>query len=102
MTSSSPPDIIFKQYDFENLDDLTEIYQRCFGTKPSLHYFKWKYMENPAGKAVAFVALHNGTIAGFYGVIPEYYRINGQVQTIYQSMDTMTHPDYRRMGLFAK
>jgi len=103
MTSNSPtPDIIFKQYDFENLDNLIEIYQRCFGTKPSPGYFKWKYLDNPAGKAIAFVAIYNGKIAGFYGVIPEFYVINGKTQIIYQSMDTMTDPNYRRLGLFAK
>jgi hypothetical protein len=59
-------------------------------------------LDNPAGKAIAFVAIHKGVIAGFYGIIPEFYMINGRIQIVYQSMDTMTHPDYRRLGLFAK
>lgn len=103
MTSNSPtPEFIYKRYDFEHPDILSDIYQRCFGIKPSPGYFKWKYADNPAGKAIAFIATHNDTVAGFYGVIPELYMINGKLHTIYQSMDTMTHPDYRRMGLFTK
>jgi hypothetical protein len=103
MTSKSPsPDFIFRRCDFDSPEELSEIYRLCFGTTPSPHYFKWKYVDNPAGRAIAFVAIHNNTVAGFYGVIPEFFMINGKVQTIYQSMDTMTHPQYRRMGLFAK
>lgn len=100
--SSPPPDLIFRLCDFDTPDDLSEIYRQCFGTTPSPQYFKWKYLDNPAGKAIAFVAIHNNKVVGFYGVIPELFMINGKVQLIYQSMDTMTLPSYRRMGLFAK
>ena len=57
-------------------------------------------MQNPAGKAVGFVAHHEGNVAGFYGVIPEDFMVGGEQTIIYQSMDTMTHPDYQRQGLF--
>lgn len=92
----------FKLYDFGNLDELSDIYKKCFNTFPPTNYFKWKYLDNPSGEAIAFVAIHNNKIASFYGVIPEIYVVGGERVTIYQSMDTMTHPDYQRMGLFNK
>jgi hypothetical protein len=92
----------YQVYDFENCTVLEEMFEECFGTKPSAGYFEWKYKLNPAGKAIALVAQHNGQIAAFYGVIPEYYIINGKKELIYQSMDTMTHPDFQRKGLFTK
>ncbi|MEO9967576.1 MAG: GNAT family N-acetyltransferase [Reichenbachiella sp.] len=92
----------YSQYEFENVEELSQMFELCFGYKPNPGYFQWKYLDNPAGKAIAFVAKHEGTIAGFYGVIPEWYWIADEKQTIYQSMDTMTHPDYQRKGLFGK
>ncbi len=103
MTSESPPELInltYVLYDFENLNNLSNIYQLCFGHRPNQSYFKWKYLNNPAGKAIAFLALDGGIVAGFYCVIPEFYIINGKKEIIYQSVDTMTHPGYRRLGIF--
>ena len=92
----------YKLYDFQNIEELTEMYEQCFGIKPTKNYFKWKYLDNPSGRAVAFVAIHNNQVAAFYGVIPEFYIIGGKKEVIYQSMDTMTHPNFRRLGLFTK
>lgn len=79
-----------------------EIMQACFGRRPDAAYYPWKYRENPAGELIAFEAIHEGRVAGFYGVIPWYFDVKGERQTFYQSMDTMTHPDYQRRGLFVR
>jgi hypothetical protein len=76
------------------------MFAACFSSKPPENYFEWKFLQNPAGKAVGFVAYHEGNVAGFYGVIPENFMVNGEKTVVYQSMDTMTHPNYQRQGLF--
>lgn len=90
----------FQLYNFDNTDELLNMYRECFNLEVPNQYFQWKYVNNPAGKATAFVAIHEEQIAAFYGVIPDIYIINGEQHTIYQSMDTMTHPNYQRKGLF--
>ena len=90
----------YKLYDFANVTELTEMYEQCFGVRVTDDYFKWKYLNNPSGKAIAFVARQNNKIAAFYGVIPEVYCIGEKKEVIYQSMDTMTHPHFQKMGLF--
>lgn len=90
----------YQLFNFENIKELSEIYELCFGVKHSESYFKWKYLDNPSGQAVAYVAMHGNRIAAFYGMIPETYVIGEKTEVIYQSMDTMTHPAYRRKGLF--
>lgn len=89
-----------KPIDFDKLNALTETFRLCFGIDPPENYFEYKFLRNPAGKAVGFTAYHENKIAGFYGVIPENFIINGEKVIIYQSMDTMTHPNYQRQGLF--
>jgi GNAT superfamily N-acetyltransferase len=90
----------FELVNYDNLNEMAEMFSLCFNLMPPKNYFDWKFLQNPAGKAIGFVAYHEGNVAGFYGVIPEDFIINGEKTVIYQSMDTMTHPDYQRQGLF--
>ncbi len=84
----------------DNIVRLSDLMEQCFGMKVDLSYFKWKYFDNPAGEVVAYEALCEGKTVAFYGIIPEYYILNGRTEKIYQSMDTMTHPEFQRKGLF--
>ncbi len=99
---TDPINFDFKLVAPPNLERFSEMANLCLGLHADSKYFKWKYLDNPAGKVIAFEAQHNGEVAGFYGVIPEFYLINGKPVKIYQSMDTMTHPKYQKRGLFTR
>lgn len=62
--------------------------------------WRWKFEENPAGRGIIWVAEDGGRIVGHYAVIPVLVRVGTETQVMYQSVDTMTHPDYRRRGVF--
>jgi len=83
-------------------DRYRDIMLACFGKAPDKRYFEWKYAENPAGEVVAFEAVAGNQIAGFYGVIPWQVTVGKRTLKVYQSMDTMTHPDFQRRGIFVK
>lgn len=85
-----------------NLIRFAEMMRLTLHLEPSEAYFQWKYLENPAGTVIAYEALDGDKPAAFYGIIPEYYWIEGKKSLIFQSMDTMTHPNYQRRGLFVK
>jgi hypothetical protein len=91
----------YRQFVSSDLESYKKTYKLCFGFDISEEYIQWKYNNNPAGKMVGFVALDGSTVAAFYGIIPEIYLVKGKPVRIYQSMDTMTHPDYQRRGLFS-
>lgn len=86
----------------ENFEVLIPLMKDCFGLEVNLNYFKWKFLDNPSGNFIGFIAIHNITneVAAYYGVIPELYSINNKRQLIFQSCDTMTHSNHRRRGLF--
>ncbi len=87
----------------EEFDILLPLMRDCFGMDADIGYFKWKFLDNPAGFVEGFVAIaDDDEIAAYYGVIPEQYVIDGEMVTIYQSCDTMTHSRHRRKGLFEK
>lgn len=92
----------YRLYGSNDDEELAEMFGQSFGTRPHAGYFKWKYQDNPAGEAVAYVALHNGRIAAITGIMPEYYVIAGKREKIYQAIDAMTRPEYKGMGLFPR
>jgi GNAT superfamily N-acetyltransferase len=92
----------FSLCDFADLDQYSEIFEACFGRTVGRRYFEWKYRQCPTGQVVAFQATHRGRVAAWYGLLPEQWTIGGAERLVYQSMDTMTHPDYQRRGLFSK
>jgi hypothetical protein len=96
--------LIIRKSEFNNLNIYKEIFSLCFHLDVTESYFEWKFLKNPSGKAIAFEAydIQKNRVAAFYGVIPEDYIINNKREIIYQSMDTMTHPEYRKKGLFVK
>lgn len=80
---------------------LLPLMQDCFGMNVNIAYFEWKFKDNPAGFVEGYMAIHSsGEVAAYYGVIPEWYFLEGKKQVIYQSCDTMTHSKHRRKGLF--
>lgn len=86
----------------ENFDMLIPLMKNCFGIEVNIDYFQWKYIQNPAGSFIGFVAIENESkeVGAYYGVIPQKFKIDGTEKKIYQSCDTMTHSNHRRKGLF--
>lgn len=99
---SPDEELEFRQFVFTDKEGFKETYKLCFDIDVSEEYLNWKYRDNPAGEVVAFAAFSGETMAAFYGVIPETYLVNGEPKRVYQSMDTMTHPNFQRRGLFGK
>jgi GNAT superfamily N-acetyltransferase len=63
--------------------------------------FSWKHFDNPFGRSIILVADAGGTIAG----LRAFMRWNlatpeGDVVRCVRPVDTATHPDFRRMGIF--
>lgn len=65
--------------------------------------WKWQFLDNPAGPGYQRLADHAGTIVGQYVAIPTRFHLATRpgIETILaMSCDTMTHPAYRRQGMF--
>lgn len=65
-----------------------------------MRWWRWMYKENPAGNGRIWLADHDGKIVGQYAIIPVVMKIVSETITGSQSLDTVTHPDYRRQGMF--
>jgi len=65
--------------------------------------WKWQFLDNPAGPGYQRLTDHAGTIVGQYVAIPTRFHLAtrpGTENILAMSCDTMTHPAYRKQGMF--
>ena len=94
-------DYEIKNLDLKNSNLLSKLYQDCFFKNVEENYFHWKYQECPHGDVLGKEAWDVDNLIGFYGILPEKMIFKGEEKTVYQSMDTMTHSNYGRKGIFS-
>jgi len=74
--------------------------RKLFWGEENIEFINWCYYDNPAGNVFCVLALANDTIAGQYIVIPIDFILNGKRTKASLSLDTFTHPEFRRQGIF--
>ncbi|MFV1998983.1 MAG: GNAT family N-acetyltransferase [Acidimicrobiia bacterium] len=63
--------------------------------------FAWKHLENPFGKSIMLVAEDGDTITGFRAFMRwQLDRPGAAPLQCVRAVDTATHPDYQRRGIF--
>jgi len=84
----------------EDLPAVGELFTQTMGfTRPLIHN-QWKFARNSVGPILGMVAVDEGQIVGQYALWPVELRLGREVVMGAQSVDTMTHPDYRSQGMF--
>ena len=78
---------------------LLELTEACTGKTITLDQWRWLFERNPGGKGVFRLGDHDGRLAGQYVILRQRMMIDGRETPGAQSLETMTHPDYRRYGL---
>jgi hypothetical protein len=63
-------------------------------------HWRWEFRDNPAGHGRIWLAVAADKTVGQYAVIPVRMQHCGEVIVASLSLDTMTHPDYRRQAVF--
>lgn len=94
---------IVRPYRADDEDKVLELWKIAFNKELPLALWRWKYIDNPFGPRILLcVDEKDEAVTVMYGGIP--YRANwrGRVVEIVQLMDIMSHPDYRKTGLFVK
>ncbi len=65
-------------------------------------FFTWKHKENPFGTSPGWVAVDGGNIVGFRTFLRwELEGPDGVVRAV-RAVDTATHPDHQRRGIFSR
>jgi GNAT superfamily N-acetyltransferase len=92
----------YKKGDEDKIFELVKsVYPDKKLTKDSwLKWWKWMFTKNPAGFARIWLADHNGKIVGQYPMVLSDMKVGKEIVKVSQNIDLMTHPDYRKQGMF--
>lgn len=88
--------------DFKSFDELCVL---SFGerTNQDIRMHRWMFDENPYnpdGQNLMYVLKEGDKIIGADGLIPFELYVNGKTVIGAHSVKSMTHPDYKRQGIF--
>lgn len=65
-------------------------------------FFRWKHELNPFGASFSLVAEEEGRLIGFRTFLRWRFRAGGRTVEAVRAVDTATHPDHQRRGIFTR
>lgn len=93
------------EFDFRDgvhVNNALELLRTVFlNTKFTPEWWDWKYNRNPFGTPLGWYSVNNNKMVGVRLMTPNRFRLNDDVFTAYQLVDTATHPDHGRRGIFS-
>ena len=90
---------IIKFYEESDFKELMNLYEIVFPGFMSKELWLWKNMKNPFGPFITIVIKDREKIIAAYSVSPREFFIKGKVIPCVLSLDTMTHPNYQKIGI---
>lgn len=98
-------DLQIRPFETGDLPEVLDLLRASLGETASLQrtpeLFEWKHVINPFGRSLMLVAVDGDTVAGFRAFMRwELTRPDGKRLRCVRAVDTATHPDYRRRGIF--
>jgi GNAT superfamily N-acetyltransferase len=95
-----------RMYRDEDLPAVLELLRAALGESPLLQrtpqLFRWKHIDNPFGRSVILVAEIDDTIVGLRAFMRWQLDHGGDLIECGRAVDTATHPNYLRRGIFKR
>lgn len=96
-----------RPFRYEDLDEVLEVLRLSLGETQLLQrtkeLFTWKHLDNPFGESILLVAEHSGAIVAMRALMRWVLQTPGGSElNCLRPVDTATHPDFRRRGLFRR
>lgn len=98
-------EISVRSFEDSDLQNVLEVLRLSLGEPPGLsrtrQLFSWKHFDNPFGRSLMLVAEEGGRVAGFRAFMRwDLAGPDGRVLRCVRAVDTATHPDFQRRGVF--
>lgn len=90
----------YRSYRPGDESSIIELFDMVFHRPMSVDFWRWRFLDHPAGGPLIQMGFDGPTLAGHYAVCHAPLSIAGTVAQAALSMTTMTHPDYRGRRLF--
>jgi len=98
------PDVDVRRATDGDLPAVLELAQAALGWRPgdpNDEFFRWKHLDNPAGRSPMWVAVDGGQVVGFRVFLRwRFVGGDGHPRSAVRAVDTATHPDHQGRGIF--
>jgi GNAT superfamily N-acetyltransferase len=98
-----PPPII-RRADDDDITSAIAVATAALGwdrAEPNEAFFRWKHLDNPAGRSPMWLAVDGDKVAGFRTMMQwRFADPDGASLRAVRAVDTATHPDHQRRGIF--
>ncbi|MBT1688323.1 GNAT family N-acetyltransferase [Dawidia soli] len=65
-------------------------------------YWRWKHRDNPFGASLVMLCWEDDTLVGLRAFMRWQWKVDGRLLDAVRPVDTATHPQYQRRGIFSK
>jgi len=89
-------------FDRSYVPDVLNLFRLSFNREYDPADWSWRYLENPFYDPIIKLMFDGSVLVGYYAVSLTPLYVFGNVHKVALSVDTMTHPEYRRRGIFVK
>ncbi len=93
---------VIRRYRDQDEESVRKLWKAAFGKEMSPELWHWKYLKNPYNRQMLLCLNENGEAVVSYTGIPYRANLSGKTVEMTQLMDIMSHPEYRKTGLFIK
>lgn len=100
---SGAPEITVRETEPGDRDQILELLQSALGpgsTPRTPEFWEWKHRANPFGASPGWVALAGERIVGLRTFLRWRWRHADRLVESVRAVDTATHPDWQRRGIF--
>lgn len=99
--------IAIREYEDADLGQVLDVFRAALGENPLLkrtpELFSWKHIRNPFGRSIILLAHDGDRIAGVRAFMRwELQTPDGATIRCVRAVDTATHPDFARRGIFKR
>ena len=99
-------DITIRRATEDDLERIIDVGAAALGWKagePNEELFRWKHLENPFGPSAIWLAEAGDRLAGYRAFMRwELVGSDGRRWRAVRAVDTATHPDFQRKGIFSR
>jgi predicted N-acetyltransferase YhbS len=86
----------------DDLPAIRALFRMCFGFEQPQFHFRSKFFQASVGTSIVMIAEQDGRLIGHYALWGIPLRLGFELIAGAQSVDTMTHPEYRRRGVLVR
>ena len=102
-----PETIRIRPFEEADLDQALDVLRAALGETTVLQrtpeLFAWKHLQNPFGRSIILVAMAGDRMAGLRAFMRwDLVTPDGDTIKCVRAVDTATHPDFHRMGIFSR